>query len=67
MLDLGRDAIVILVVIVLSLWASSLLEQRLLRGTHLDRNLRVVLAKFFRALLIARRRADRAVVASAST
>ncbi len=31
-LDLGRDAIVIVVVIVLSLWASSLLEQRLLRA-----------------------------------
>ncbi|MGH8713841.1 MAG: mechanosensitive ion channel family protein [Casimicrobiaceae bacterium] len=51
-LDLGRDAIVVIVVIVLSLWAASLLEQRLLRGTHLDRNLRVVLAKVFRALLI---------------
>lgn len=51
-LDLGRDAIVIVVVIVLSLWASSLLEQRLLRVGHLDSNLRVVLAKVFRALLI---------------
>ena len=51
-LDLGRDAIVIIVVIVLSLWASSLLEQRLMRGTHLDQNLRVVLAKVSRALLL---------------
>lgn len=51
-LDLGRDAFVVIVVIVLSLWISSLLEQRLLRGTHLDQNLRVVLAKVFRALLI---------------
>src|SRR5690242_18163326 len=34
-LDLGRDAIVIIIVIVLSFWASSLLEQRLMRGTHL--------------------------------
>jgi small-conductance mechanosensitive channel len=51
-LDLGRDAIVIVVVVVLSLWASSLLEQRLMRGTHLDQNLRVVLAKVFRALLL---------------
>ena len=51
-LDLGRDAVVIIVVVVLSLWASSLLEQRLMRGTHLDQNLRVVLAKVFRALLI---------------
>jgi small-conductance mechanosensitive channel len=51
-LDLGRDAIVIIIVFVLSFWASSLLEQRLMRGTHLDQNLRVVLAKVFRALLI---------------
>ncbi len=51
-LDLGRDVVVIIVVVVLSLWASSLLEQRLMRGTHLDQNLRVVLAKVFRALLI---------------
>jgi small-conductance mechanosensitive channel len=51
-LDLGRDAIVIIVVIVLSLWAANLLEQRLLRVGHLDSNLRVVLAKVFRALLI---------------
>jgi len=51
-LDLGRDAIVIIIVVILSLWASSLLEQRLMRGTHLDQNLRVVLAKVFRALLL---------------
>lgn len=51
-LDLGRDAIVIIVVVILSLWASSLFEQRLMRGTHLDQNLRVVLAKVFRALLL---------------
>ncbi|HEX3631154.1 MAG TPA: mechanosensitive ion channel domain-containing protein [Casimicrobiaceae bacterium] len=51
-LDLGRDAIVVIVVVVLSLWASSLIEQRLMRGTHLDQNLRVVLAKVFRALLL---------------
>ena len=51
-LDLGRDAIVIIVVVLLSFWASSLLEQRLMRGTHLDRNLRVVMAKVFRAVLL---------------
>ncbi|HEV7413452.1 MAG TPA: mechanosensitive ion channel domain-containing protein [Casimicrobiaceae bacterium] len=51
-LDLGRDAIVIIIVIVLSFWASSLLEQRLMRGTHLDQNLRVVVAKVSRALLL---------------
>ncbi|MGH8851425.1 MAG: mechanosensitive ion channel family protein [Casimicrobiaceae bacterium] len=51
-LDLGRDAVVIIVVIVLSLWAASLLEERLLRLAHLDNNLRVVLAKVLRAILI---------------
>ena len=41
-----------IVAIVLSLWASSFVEQRLMRMTHLDNNVRVVLAKLFRALLI---------------
>jgi small-conductance mechanosensitive channel len=52
LLDLGRDGIVVIVTVILSLWASGLLEHRLLRMSHLDNNLRVVLAKFFRALLI---------------
>ncbi|HKW80439.1 MAG TPA: mechanosensitive ion channel domain-containing protein [Casimicrobiaceae bacterium] len=51
-LDLGRDAFVVVVVIALSMWVSSLLEQRLMKLPHVDNNLRVVLAKFFRALLI---------------
>jgi small-conductance mechanosensitive channel len=51
-LDLGRDALVIIFVIVLALWASSLLERRLMRGTHLDQNLRVVAAKVSRAVLL---------------
>jgi small-conductance mechanosensitive channel len=52
LLDLGADAMVIVVVIVLSMWVSSLLEKRLLRAANLDANLRVVLGKVFRALLI---------------
>ena len=52
LLDLGRDAIVIIVVIVLSLWASNLIEQRLMKLGHLEVNLRVLVAKVFRALLI---------------
>lgn len=52
LLDLGRDGIVVIVVIVLSLWASGLIEQRLMRMSHLDNNVRVVMAKLFRALLI---------------
>jgi small-conductance mechanosensitive channel len=52
LLDLGGDALVIVVVIVLSLWVASLIEKRLLRAANLDGNLRAVLAKVFRALLI---------------
>jgi small-conductance mechanosensitive channel len=52
LLDLGRDGIAVIVAVVLSLWASSLIEQRLMRMSHLDNNVRVVIAKLFRALLI---------------
>ena len=52
LLDLGRDGVVVIVTVVLSLWASSLIEQRLMRMSHLDNNVRVVMAKLFRALLI---------------
>jgi small-conductance mechanosensitive channel len=52
LVDLGRDAIVVVVAIVLSLWMSSAVEQRLMRMSHLDNNVRVVMAKLFRALLI---------------
>src|SRR5438876_1090336 len=50
--DLGRDALVVIVALILALWISSLIEQRLMRVTHFDSNLRVVLAKLFRAILI---------------
>jgi small-conductance mechanosensitive channel len=52
LLDLGRDAIVVILAVVLSIWISGLIEQRVLRMSHLDNNLRVVMAKLFRALLI---------------
>ncbi|TMG85229.1 MAG: mechanosensitive ion channel [Betaproteobacteria bacterium] len=52
LLDLGRDALAVIVVLILALWISSLIEQRLMRVTHFDSNLRVVLAKLFRAILI---------------
>ncbi len=35
-----------------TLWLSGMIEQRLTRATHLDANLRVVLAKFIKAILI---------------
>lgn len=52
LLDLGSDALAVIVVLILALWISSLIEQRLMRVTHLDSNLRVVLAKLLRAILI---------------
>lgn len=43
---------VIIVTLVVTLWISGMIEQRLALATQLDANLRVVLAKFVRALLI---------------
>ncbi len=51
-LDLGRDALVLILAIVASLWVSGILEQRLMRTTTGDTNARAVLAKLFRALLL---------------
>src|SRR5271167_1552453 len=51
-LDLGRDALVLILAIVASLWVSGVLEQQLLRNTSGDTNVRAVLAKLVRALLL---------------
>ncbi len=51
-MDLGRDFVVMVVAIVLAMWASAFIEQRLMRMSHLDNNVRVVLAKIVRAVLI---------------
>jgi small-conductance mechanosensitive channel len=50
--DLGRDALVLVVALTASLWISGLIEQRLLRVSAGDANVRVVLAKLLRAVLI---------------
>jgi small-conductance mechanosensitive channel len=52
LLDLGGDILTVIVALILSLWISSLIEQRLMRISHFDSNLRVVLAKSLRAILI---------------
>ena len=44
--------VVVVVTLVVTLWLSGLVEQRLTRATQLDANLRVVLSKSIRALLI---------------
>src|SRR5208282_1524329 len=51
-LDLGRDALVLILAIVASLWVSSILEQQLLRRAGGDTNVRTVLAKVVRASLL---------------
>ena len=51
-LALAMLSLAVIVVLILALWISSLIEQRLMRVTHFDSNLRVVLAKLFRAILI---------------
>src|SRR5271166_5306144 len=51
-LDLGRDALVLILAIVASLWVSGIVEQQLLRHAGGEMNVRTVLAKVFRALLL---------------
>jgi len=43
---------VVIFTLIVTLWLSGLIEQRLGRASHLDVNLRVVLAKFVRAILL---------------
>ena len=52
LLTIAKGAAVVLVTLVVTLWISGLIEQRLALATQLDANLRVVLAKFVRAVLI---------------
>ena len=51
-LDLGRDALVVILAIVASLWVSGVLEHQLLRRATGDTNARAVLAKVVRASLL---------------
>ena len=51
-LDLGRDALAIVLAIVASLWVSGLIEQQLMRGSVAETNVRAVLAKVLRAVLL---------------
>lgn len=52
LLDLARDALIMLLTVMISLWVSGLIEQWIMRMDHVDRNLRVVTAKALRAVLI---------------
>ncbi|HEX5864800.1 MAG TPA: mechanosensitive ion channel domain-containing protein, partial [Casimicrobiaceae bacterium] len=52
MLDLGRDALILILAIVAALWLSGFIEHQLMRSKAGDVNARVVVAKLFRALLL---------------
>jgi small-conductance mechanosensitive channel len=52
MLDLGRDALILILAIVAALWVSGFIEHQLMRSKSGDVNARVVVAKLFRALLL---------------
>ena len=51
-LDLGGDALVLVLALAISLWLAGLVEQRLLRVPAADANVRVVLGKIVRAVLL---------------
>jgi small-conductance mechanosensitive channel len=53
LLTILKGAAVVLVTLLLTLWISGLIENRLALATHLDGNLRVVLSKLISAVLIA--------------
>jgi len=51
-LELGKGLLVVVLTIAAALWLSGLIEARLIRTGAIDLNLRVVLSKFVRALLL---------------
>jgi len=51
-LEIGKGMLVVMLTIAAALWISGFIEQRLTRADTLDINLRVVLSKFMRALLL---------------
>ena len=52
LLDLGRAAVIIVLSLMISLWVSGFVESWLMRMPNVDRNVRVVMSKFSRALML---------------
>jgi hypothetical protein len=52
LLELARDALIVMLALMISLWISGLIEQWILRMPNVDRNVRVVMAKVLRAVLL---------------
>jgi small-conductance mechanosensitive channel len=52
LLSLGSGIFAVILTLIVTLWLSGLIEQRLLRATSFDTNTKAVLAKFVRAMLL---------------
>ncbi len=52
LLAISKGVLMIVLTLVVTLWASGIVEQRLMRSDSLEGNVRVVLAKFIRAVLL---------------
>jgi small-conductance mechanosensitive channel len=52
LLTMGRGVFAVVLTLIVILWLSGLIEQRLLRATSFDTNTKAVLAKFVRAVLL---------------
>jgi small-conductance mechanosensitive channel len=52
LLSLGSGILAVILTLIVTLWLSGLIEQRLLRATSFDTNTKAVLAKFVRAMLL---------------
>jgi small-conductance mechanosensitive channel len=52
LLTVGKSIAAIIATLIVALWLSSLLEERLLNATTLDSNIKAVLAKFLKAVLL---------------
>lgn len=52
LLAIGKGALLVLVTLAITLWISGLIEQKLMSSDTLEGNMRVVLAKFVRAVLL---------------
>src|SRR5947207_5240919 len=52
LLSIGTAVLVVVFTLIIALWISGVIEQRLTRATQFDTNLRVVFGKFVRAILL---------------
>ena len=52
LLEILHGALAVVLTVSITLWLSGLVEQRLLRATRFDTNVRAVLSKFIRAILV---------------